>query len=49
MHEKDEELNRKDAVIKNLTQKQIELSEELQKYRNYIDGYNDLKNQVNEL
>lgn len=43
LFEKDEELAKKDCIIKNLTQKQLELGEAMSKFQRFLDAHNDLK------
>jgi chromosome segregation ATPase len=49
LFEKDEELAKKDAIIKNLTQKQLELGEAMTKFQRFLDAHNDLKRQLEDM
>lgn len=46
LFEKDEELAKKDIIIKNLTKKQLELGEAMTKFQRFLDAHNDLKRQL---
>ena len=48
LFEKDEELAKKEVIIKNLTQKQLELGEAMAKFQRFLDAHNDLKRQLSE-
>jgi thymidine phosphorylase len=41
---KDEELAKKDGVVKELTKKTLDQGESMAKFVNFVDAHNDLKN-----
>lgn len=46
MFEKEEDLAKKDVIIKNLTQKQLEFGDAMNKFQKFLDAHNDLKRQL---
>ena len=46
MFDKDQELIKKDATIKNLTQKQLNMHEQLKEAQNFREAHDDLKKQL---